>query len=75
MAAKSPRPRSDRPFRATVYLPGHDESGHEPVATKVSAATQEGLERALEPWVADGYRVKRYEVLSLDLELEDPCTP
>jgi hypothetical protein len=62
--------RTERPFRATVYLPGHDEGGHEPVATKVSAATREGLEKALEPWLADGYRVKRYEVLSLFEELE-----
>ena len=68
MAAKSPR---SRPFRATVYLPGHDEAGHEPVATKVSASTQEGLDTALEPWLAQGYRVKRYEVLTLDLGLED----
>lgn len=63
MAASRPRP-----FRATVYLPGHDEGGHEPVAAKVSAATRQGLETALEPWLADGYRVKRYEVLELPLE-------
>lgn len=67
----SPSPARSRPFRATVYLPGHDEDGQEPVATKVSAASREGLESALEPWLAQGYRVKRYEVLTLDLGLED----
>lgn len=60
-----------RPFRATVYLPGHDESGRWVKVRTCSAATQEGLERALEPFLAQGYRRTAYEVLELPLEEEE----
>jgi hypothetical protein len=56
-----------RPFRATVYLPGHDENGHGVVAAKVSATTQANLDRALEGYLVDGYAITRYEVLELPL--------
>lgn len=58
---------ASRPFRATVYLPGHDEEGRGVVVAKRSAASQEGLEKALGTYVADGYPITRYEVLELDL--------
>lgn len=57
-----------RPFRATVYLPGHTEEGNGVVVTKVSTSTREALELILEPWAADGYAITRYEVLHLPLE-------
>lgn len=56
-----------RPFRATVYLPGHDEEGHGIVVAKVSATTQANLGRALEGYLVDGYAITRYEVLELPL--------
>lgn len=34
---------------------------------RLSAATEEGLERALEPWLALGYRRVAYEVVELPL--------
>lgn len=64
------RPGS-RPFRATVYLPGHGEDGRWIAVRKISAATQEGLEKALEPWLAQGYRRVAYEVPPLPLEVPD----
>lgn len=64
-----------RPFRATVYLPGHDEAGHGVPVAKVSAATAEGLERVLAPWREDGYQVKAYEVLTLELPGLDETGP
>jgi hypothetical protein len=67
-----PRPR---PYRATVYLPGHDETGHGVVVAKVSAATQAGLERVLAPWRSHGYQVRAYEVMTLDLGLDDEDSP
>jgi hypothetical protein len=57
-----------RPFRATVYLPGHDEAGRGIVVTKVSAATRENLDALLEGWETRGYAITRYEVLHLPLE-------
>lgn len=57
-----------RPFRATVYLPGHDEQGRGVVVTKVSAASAEGLARALDRWETEGYAITRYQVLELPLE-------
>lgn len=56
-----------RPFRATVYLPGHDESGRSPVVRKVSASTEAGLTHAIDRYVREGYRVRAYETLTLDL--------
>lgn len=55
-----------RPFRADVWLPGHDENGGGIIVAKVSAATLEGLDAALEKWA--GYAVTRYEELELPLE-------
>lgn len=58
-----------RPFRATVYLPGHDEQGQGVVVGKASAATPEALEATLARHGWDtGYAVTRYEVLELELE-------
>lgn len=61
------RPGS-RPFRAVVYLPGHDEHGRGVAVAKVSAASLEGLERACEKWRDQGYAVAAYEEVPLDLE-------
>jgi hypothetical protein len=61
------------PFRATVYLPGHDEEGHGIIVARPHAATREGLERALGRWEAEGYAITRYEVLALPLEGIDQC--
>jgi hypothetical protein len=66
---------SPRPFRATVYLPGHTEEGHGVAVGKIARATLEALNAALEPWEADGYAIVRYEVLALPLEVETPCNP
>jgi hypothetical protein len=52
----------ERPYRATVYLPGHDETGKAPVVRRLSVAT----------WLAQGYRVKSYEVLTLPIGEETP---
>ena len=60
------RPGS-RPFRATVYLPGDLGDGRWIAARKVSAGTQEGLERVLDRYRADGYRVVAYEEVHLPL--------
>ena len=60
-----------RPFRATVFLPGHDESGRSPVVRKVATTTQEALDASLDRYKAEGYRVKSYEVLPLPLGLDD----
>lgn len=67
------RPGS-RPFRAVVYLPGHDEHGRGVAVAKVSAASQEGLDRALEKWRAEGYAVTAYEEVPLELEMDDGHT-
>lgn len=61
------RPGS-RPFRAVVYLPGHDEHGQGVAVAKVSAASLEGLTKATKKWVGDGYAVAAYEEVPLDLE-------
>jgi hypothetical protein len=62
----------ERPYRATVYLPGHDETGKAPVVRRLSAATEEGLVEAIATWLAQGYRVKSYEVLTLPIGEETP---
>ena len=54
-----------RPFRGTVYLPGHDEAGHGVAVAKVSASTQANLDKALDRYRAEGYHVRTYEVLAL----------
>lgn len=54
-----------RPFRGTVYLPGHDEDGHGVAVAKVSASTQANLDKALDRYRAEGYHVRTYEVLAL----------
>lgn len=59
-----------RPYRATIYLPGHDEAGRLVAVRRLSAATQEGLERAMAPWLAEGYLPVAYEVIELPLELD-----
>lgn len=64
-----------RPFRAVIYLPGHDENGHGVVVAKTSTTTEDMLEAAVKPWVDQGYVVKRYEVLDmLTLLAEDDDT-
>jgi len=60
-----------RPFRATIYLPGHDETGHGVAVAKTSASSEHLLTLALQPWLDAGYHVVRYEVLSLDLGMDD----
>lgn len=60
-----------RPFRAVVYLPGHDEHGRGVPVAKVSAATEQGLERALTRWREAGYAVAAYEEVPLPIELEN----
>lgn len=60
-----------RPFRAVVYLPGVNDAGRGVPVTKVAAATQEGLDKALEKWRAQGYAVAAYEVIPLPLEGPD----
>lgn len=60
------RPGS-RPYRAVVYLPGHDETGRGVAVAKVSAASQDGLERACKKWRDEGYAVTAYEEVPLDL--------
>lgn len=57
-----------RPFRATVYLPGHTEEGAGVAVGKIARATEESLNEACAAWEVDGYAVVRYEVLELDLE-------
>lgn len=64
------RPGS-RPFRATVYLPGHAEGGRPVSVAKVSAASEEGLKRALEKWLALGYTQASYEEQTLPLTDHD----
>lgn len=61
------RPGS-RPYRAVVYLPGHDEQGRGVAVAKVSAASLEGLEKALKRWRAEGYAVAAYQEVPLELE-------
>lgn len=63
-----------RPFRATIYLPGHGEDGRWIAVRKISAASEAGLERALEPWLAQGYRRVAYEEVPLPLESPDAQT-
>lgn len=63
------RPGS-RPFRAVVYLPGHDEHGRGVAVAKVSAASQEGLDKALKRWREQGYAVTAYQEVPLELEME-----
>lgn len=58
-----------------VYLPGHGEDGRWIAVRKVSAATEEGLEHALEPWIAKGYRRVAYEEVQLPLDLPDQQPP
>lgn len=60
-----------RPFRATVYLPGHGEDGRWIAVRKISAASKEGLAKALEPWLSQGYRRVAYEEVPLPLEGEE----
>lgn len=60
-----------RPYRATIYLPGHDETGKAPVVRKITAATQGGLSDAISQYIDDGYRVRSYEVLTLPLDIEE----
>lgn len=57
-----------RPFRATVYLPGHQEDGAPVVVANVSACTEGGLARALAKWLEDGYVAVGYEELTLPLD-------
>lgn len=59
-----------RPFKASVLLPGQGEGGRPVHVRTVTAATQEGLDRALARWVADGYAVAAWEDLELPLEEE-----
>jgi hypothetical protein len=59
-----------RPFRATVYLPGHGEDGQLVVVARVSAASEEGLARALARWLDQGYEARRWEELHLPLEAD-----
>ena len=54
-----------------MYLPGHDESGRGVAVAKVSAASQEGLDKALEKWRDQGYAVAAYEEVPLPLEGPD----
>lgn len=61
------RPGS-RPFRAVVYLPGHGEGGHLVSVKVVTAATEEGLARALERWTVQGYETKSWEEVALPLD-------
>lgn len=61
------RPGS-RPFRATIYLPGHGEDGHLIPVRKVSASTEANLERVLDRYRAEGYAVVAYEEVPLPLE-------
>jgi hypothetical protein len=64
------RPGS-RPYRAVVYLPGHDDEGRGVAVAKVSAASQEGLDKALTRWRAEGYAVAAYEEVPLPLDGEN----
>lgn len=63
---------TSRPYRATIYLPGHDEAGRLVVVRRLSAASEAGLEQAMAPWKADGYVAVAYEVIPLPLEGLDP---
>lgn len=65
------RPGS-RPYRAIVYLPGHDDGGRLVAVAKVSAASPEGLDRALARWLDDGYEAKRWLEVPLPLTEEGP---
>lgn len=64
------RPGS-RPYRAVVYLPGHDEAGRGVSVAKVSAASQEGLDKALERYLAEGYVAVGWEEVPLPLNGDD----
>lgn len=57
-----------RPYRATVYLPGHGEGGQLIAVARVSAASEGGLDRALARWLDEGYEARRWEELHLPLE-------
>lgn len=57
-----------RPYRATIYLPGHDEAGRLVVVRRLSAASQGGLDNQIKPWTDDGYVAIAYEVMELPLE-------
>lgn len=62
-----------RPFRATVYLPGHGEGGQLIPVARVSAASEDGLNRALARWLEQGYEARAWEEVPLPLEGTDPC--
>lgn len=64
------RPGS-RPYRAVVYLPGTGEGGRLVSVRTVTAASQAGLEKALAPWLAQGYERKAWVEVPLDLEAPD----
>lgn len=71
------RPGS-RPFRATVYLPGHDDAGRGVVRAKIACTTEDHLNTAMAAWKAQGYMVTAYEVLQLptpDEEAPDAQVP
>lgn len=61
-----------RPYRAQVYLPGHGEDGRLVPVKRVSAATQEGLDAALERYRAEGYAVVAWEEVPLPLDYDPP---
>lgn len=49
-----------KPWRATVYLPGHTEEGHGIAVGKIARTTQEALVEACAAWERDGYVVVKY---------------
>ena len=65
------RPGS-RPYRATIYLPGHGEDGRLVPVRKVSAATEAGLEKVLARYRAEGYAVVAYQEVPLEYPGADP---
>lgn len=52
------RPGS-RPYKAVIYLPGHDEHGHLVTVRVVTAGSQEGLEKAVQRWLDPRPRKRR----------------
>jgi len=58
-----------RPWRATVYLPGHLEDGRLVVWRRLAYATEEARDARMAGWEEEGFVVQRYEVLELDLDI------
>lgn len=64
-----------RPWRAAVFLPGHQESGAKVLVCRISCASEDSLERSLAKYRADGYWVKAWEELPLDLQANEWTGP